>query len=76
MNSTNSSQHWYCLSGSIWNTEPSVQALSYRILYQYKQQEWALEIMNAVELDESVITWALSIFEEKELYRDSNGNVL
>lgn len=32
--------------------------------------------MNAVELDESVIAWALSIFEEKEAHRDSNGNVL
>ena len=31
--------HWHCLAGSIWNVEPSVQALSYRILYGFKEQE-------------------------------------
>ncbi|MEN9702028.1 MAG: hypothetical protein RIR55_1370, partial [Bacteroidota bacterium] len=35
--------HWQCLAGSIWNTEPSVQALSYRILYGVKDQDWANE---------------------------------
>jgi protein PhnA len=33
--------HWQCLAGSIWNAEPSVQALSYRILYGVRDQEWA-----------------------------------
>lgn len=68
--------HWQCLAGSIWNTEPSVQALSYRILYKYKDQEWASEIMDSVALDESVVNWALSAFEVKEVHRDSNGSEL
>lgn len=66
--------HWHCLAGSIWNAEPSVQALSYRILYKYKDQEWANEIIDAVELDDTVIHWALSIFQVKEVHQDSNGN--
>ena len=34
--------HWQCLAGSIWNTEPSVLALSYRILYGLKENEWPM----------------------------------
>lgn len=68
--------HWQCLAGSIWNTEPSVQALSYRILYKHKDEEWASEIMDSVALDESVVNWALSAFEVKEVHRDSNGTQL
>lgn len=76
LGNTDSAQHWQCLAGSIWNTEPSVQALSYRILHQYKQQEWAAEIMQSVELDETVIHWALSAFEVADIHKDSNGTPL
>lgn len=68
--------HWQCLAGSIWNTEPSVQALSYRILFSNKEQEWASEIINSVELDEAVINWALSAFQTAEVHKDSNGTTL
>lgn len=68
--------HWQCLAGSIWNTEPSVQALSYRILYGLKDLEWASEIINAVELDESVVNWALNAFQTQEVHKDSNGTIL
>lgn len=68
--------HWHCLAGSIWNAEPSVQALSYRLLYKHKDQEWAGEIINSIELDEAVTNWALTAFQVKEVHRDSNGNEL
>ena len=74
-NNTNP-EHWRCLAGSIWNTEESVQALSYRILHQYKDQEWASEIIGSVDLPESVVNWALSVFEVKDVHKDSNGTVL
>jgi protein PhnA len=69
-------QHWQCLAGSIWNTEPAVQALSYRILYAYKDQEWANEIINSVDLDEAVVNWAMSAYQTQALHLDSNGNEL
>jgi protein PhnA len=69
----NSPDHWRCLAGSIWNTEPSVQALSYRILHGYKDKEWAAEIINSVDLSESVINWALSAYEIKEIHKDAYG---
>ncbi len=73
MENKNASQHWQCLAGSIWNTEKSVQALSYRILYSNKEQEWASEIMNSVELTEEVVNWAISAFQTKDIHKDSNG---
>jgi protein PhnA len=68
--------HWTCLAGSVWNQTPSVQALSYRILYSHKDQQWANEIMSSVELPEEVINWALSIYETREIHKDSNGDAL
>lgn len=68
--------HWQCLAGSIWNAEPSVQALSYRILYGLKENEWANEILTSVELEEAVINWAVSVYEKKAIHTDSNGNEL
>ena len=68
--------HWQCLAGSIYNTEPSVQALVYRILHMHNTEEWAKEIMQSVDLDEHVINWAMSAFEQKDVHRDANGNEL
>lgn len=68
--------HWQCLAGSIWNPAPSVQALSYRTLTRFKEQDWARDILGAVDLEESVIHWALSAFEVREQHLDSNGVVL
>ena len=76
IDSADAALHWNCLAGSIWNAEPAVQALSYRILYRYKGQDWADDIMNSVELDETVVNWALSVYQVKEVHRDSNGNEL
>ena len=67
------SEHWQCLAGSIWNTEPSVQALSHRILHGLRENEWASEILDSVELEESVLNWSLSAFEKKGVHTDSNG---
>jgi protein PhnA len=72
----NSSQHWQCLAGSIWNPAPSVQALSYRILYNNKGQEWADELLNSIEPDEDITNWALSAFQVREAHKDSKGSLL
>ncbi|HEY1040020.1 MAG TPA: PhnA domain-containing protein [Bacteroidia bacterium] len=68
--------HWRCLEGSIWNPQPAVQALSYRILHNYKEEAWAENIINSVDLDEDTVQWALSAFEVADVHKDSFGNVL
>ena len=76
MEATDKGFHWRCLEGSIWNTEPSVQALSCRILHQYKDEDWAAGTLSAVEIDEAVQQWALSVFEVAEVHKDAFGNEL
>jgi len=68
--------HWRCLEGSIWSMEPSVQALSYRILQNYKEEDWASNLISSVDLDENVINWAMSAFEVAAVHKDAFGNVL
>jgi protein PhnA len=76
IDSKEASFHWRCLEGSIWSPEASVQALSYRILQNYKQEDWANNLINSVDLDESTVQWALSAFEVKSVHTDAFGNLL
>ncbi|MFL5762555.1 MAG: PhnA domain-containing protein [Bacteroidia bacterium] len=68
--------HWRCLEGSIWSQEPAVQALSYRILYGLKEEQWAADLMSSADLDEEVVGWAMTAYEVAELHRDAFGNEL
>lgn len=68
--------YWRCLEGSIWNPEPGIQALSYRLLYSFKDQEWANNVISSVELDDNTIQWAMSAFEVAEVHKDAFGNQL
>jgi len=72
----NSGFHWRCIEGSIWSPYESVQALSYRILNQYKEEAWASDLISSVDLDENTVQWALSAFEVKDVHKDAFGNVL
>jgi len=72
----NASFHWRCIEGSIWSQEPSVQALSYRIGYFLKDEEWANNLINSVDLDENIIQWATSVYEKVEVHTDAFGNTL
>lgn len=72
----NASFHWRCLEGSIWNPEPSIQALSYRIMQNFKNEEWVSSVLNNVDLDENVIDWAMSAFQVADVHKDAFGNIL
>jgi protein PhnA len=56
--------------------EPSVQALTYRILFGMKDQSWANDILEMIDLDENVISWATSIYESTDVHKDAFGNTL
>lgn len=68
--------YWRVVEGSIWNPEPSVQALSYRILQKYKDEDWASNVLSMVDVDEDVAQWALSGLAVAEVHKDAFGNVL
>lgn len=68
--------HWRCTESSIWSQEPAVQALSYRLAFGLKEEEWASNLINSVDLDEKVIQWALRVYEKTAVHTDAFGNVL
>lgn len=68
--------HWRCLEGSIWSQQPSVQALSYRILQNFKEEDWANNLLSSVDIDENVVQWAMSALEVPDVYIDAFGNIL
>jgi protein PhnA len=68
--------YWRCVEGSIWSIYPSVQALSYRILNQYKSEAWANDILSSIDMDESTIQWAMSAFEVAAVHKDAYNNTL
>jgi protein PhnA len=72
----NTSYNWRFLEGSIWSAEPSVQALSYRLLNQLKEQSWAADVIGSVDLDENTVQWAMSAFDVADVHKDAFGNVL
>lgn len=76
MNVPGNGVYWSFLEGSIWNPEPVIQALSYRILQAQKHEDWANNIISSVELDENVVQWAMSAFETADVHKDAFGNTL
>ena len=71
--------HWRCLTGSIWSEVPAVQALSYKILTKLNSEDWAAETLESVFLEEPVIDWANAednIAASKVIHKDSFGVVL
>jgi protein PhnA len=76
INDKDKGYYWRHLEGSIWNPEPSIQALSYRILQNYKEEDWASGVLNMVDLDEDTVQWALSALEVVKVHQDAFGNVL
>jgi protein PhnA len=68
--------HWRCLEGSVWNPQPAVQALSYRILHNYKDEDWASHIISLVDWDENVVQWAMTAHEIPDAHIDAFGNKL
>lgn len=76
LSNENARDHWQCLSSSIWSQEPAVQALSYRIFFGLKEQSWARDVIEMIDLDENVMQWGASFYEQAVVHQDAFGNML
>lgn len=76
MDEEGKSNYWRCLEGSIWSMEPAVQALSYRLLQKFKDEDWAGNLLASIDLDENIISWAMSAYDVAEVHKDAFGNIL
>jgi protein PhnA len=75
------SNHWQCLTSSMWSEVPAVQVVAWRLLHRLKTQSWAAENLDILYLDDTLLEWAKATGDhdndaEVEFHRDSNGNLL
>ena len=71
-------EHWRPLADAMWNPEPAVQVLSYRMLNRLQGEDWARDLRDMMYMDEDTKAWAdAEVFnDEKIVHKDANGVVL
>ncbi|AXY73378.1 PhnA protein [Paraflavitalea soli] len=75
------SNHWKCLSESMWSEVQGVQVMAWRMLNRLRQESWAQDSLEMMYFDEPTLAWAKATGDHEndatvELHKDSNGNVL
>jgi protein PhnA len=78
---TMDANHWRCLNDSMWNENPAVQIIAWRMLHRLKSHGWPVDLLEMMYLDEDYLTWAKFTgddisAEDKIIHRDSNGVIL
>ncbi len=73
--------HWRCLSESMWNENLPVQVMSWRMLSRLNAEGWAQDALDMMYLEDDALTWAKVTgegeAEDSELiHKDSNGVTL
>ncbi len=75
------SQHWSCLTTSMWSEVVPVQIVSWRMLNRLRNESWANDNLDMMYLDDDNIARAKASGDHEndasvDLHRDSNGHVL
>lgn len=75
------SNHWACLTTSMWSEVPAVQVVSWRMLNRLRSQSWASDNLDMMYLDEENLAWAKATGDHEnddtvDLHKDCNGVVL
>jgi protein PhnA len=75
------SQHWHCLTESMWNEAPAVQVTAWRMLNRLRNESWATENLDMLYLSEENLAWAKTTGDHEndasvDLHKDCNGHQL
>lgn len=75
------SEHWHCLSESMWSEVPAVQVVSWRMLNRFRNESWATDNLDMMYLNEENLAWAKATGDHEndgsvDLHKDCNGNIL
>lgn len=75
------SNHWKCLTESMWSEVQGVQVMAWRMLNRLRQESWAQESVDMMYFDDATLAWAKATGDHEndasvDLHKDSNGNVL
>lgn len=70
--------HWRCLNDSMWNQEPAVQVMAYRMLNRLSGETWAQDLLDMMYLEGETKTWAevAAADDDREPTLDANGAAL
>ena len=75
------SQHWHCLTESMWSEVPAVQVTAWRMLNRLRSESWAQENLDMLYLTDENMAWAKATGDHEndatvDLHKDSNGQIL
>jgi protein PhnA len=75
------SNHWRCLSDSMWSEHTPVQVMAYRMLKKLSSNDWASSLLDQLFLEDEILAWANDASEESasdeiKPTKDSNGAIL
>ena len=75
------SQHWHCLTESMWSEVPAVQVTAWRMLNRLRSESWAQENLDMLYLTDENLAWARATGDHEndatvDLHKDSNGQLL
>jgi len=79
--STIDANHWRCLNDSMWNPEPVVQVMAWRMLNKLRGEGWPQDLLDMLYLEPEVQAWAEAESTEEDdddivITKDSNGTTL
>lgn len=75
------SEHWRCLTESMWSEIPAVQVVAWRMLNRLRGESWASENLDMLYLSEEHLAWAKTTGDHEDngqvdLHKDCNGHIL
>ncbi len=75
------SNHWSCLTTSMWSEVPGIQVVSWRMLNRLRNESWAVDNLDMMYLDDDRLAWAKATGDHEndgtvDLHKDCNGQVL
>lgn len=72
--------HWRCLNDSMWNTEPPVQVMAWRMLHRLRGEGWPQSLLDMMYMEPATLKWAKSTEDvdgyEIARHKDVNGQLL
>lgn len=73
--------HWDCLTTTMWSEIPGVQVVTWRLLNRLKNETWAMESLDMMYMDDERLAWAKATGDHEndgsvDLHKDCNSAVL
>jgi protein PhnA len=75
------SEHWKCLTKTMWSEHVAIKVISWRMLQRSKAQSWAADALDMLYLSDEELSWAKAFGDEDytdtfQVHKDGNGTPL